>query len=317
MNGWRGWRRAPRWAFAALVATGLGADLLAAERPLLAACDGGLHLLPNLRAAPFVDEDQQTLRRRCAWIIGTPIPYSPDASRPGGVMEVLAPPSPRHLLGTDDRGRDVAARLIHGCRTTLLVGGTAVVLQLVLGLLVGLLGAVAPRLDLLLGRLVEAMMALPSFLLLLALQGALGPPSTLGVGVAIALVRWPVVARLARVAALAALAAPHVEAARSVGVGRARLLLCHVVPFALGPPLAAAALGLGHAVLVEAALAYLGLGVPAPTASWGELLAQAHDNGLPYWLVFFPALALVTTLLASNALGDQLQRRLRPDRGEA
>ncbi|MSP60870.1 MAG: ABC transporter permease [Myxococcales bacterium] len=296
-----------------LCASAAGADLLASDLPLAVRVDGRLHLLPCLFHPPsLIDDDQQTLSRRAAWMIRTPIHYGPLASRPGGVQAPLSPPSLSHLAGTDDRGRDVAARLLHGTRTALAIGPAAVALYLLLGLLVGVACALGPRLDRLLARAIEIGLTFPTFFLLLAIQGAWGVPSLWEVAVAIALTRWPDVARLTRAAALQAAAAPHVEAARALGAGPLRIALHHVLPHAAGPALVAAAHGVGQAVLIEAALAFLGFGVPPPTASWGELLAEAQGAGLPWWLVAAPTAAIALTVLTCHALADAVRAALDP-----
>lgn len=238
------------------------------------------------------------------------IPYGPDEQHPGGVTAVLAPPSRAHWLGTDDRGRDVAARLVHGARVTLVVGPLAVALYLALGLAVGVASALGRRVDFVLGRVVEVALMFPTLLLLLAIQGVTATASLAEVALAIALTQWPHVARLVRAEALRAAASPHVEAARAVGAGPARILIRHILPLAVVPALTAAAFGVGQAVLFETALGFLGFGVPPPTASWGELLAQAQASGLKPWLLVPPTAAIAMLVLGCNLLGDGVRRAI-------
>lgn len=238
------------------------------------------------------------------------MPYGPEDQHPGGISAVLAPPSHAHWLGTDDRGRDVAARLVHGARVALFVGPLAVALYVLLGVAVGVTAALGRRVDFAVGRVVEIGLLFPTLLLLLAIQGVTSSTSLAEVALAIAITQWPYVARLTRAEALRVAALPHVEAARAVGAGRARILAVHILPLAVTPALTAAAFGIGQAVLFETALTFLGFGVPPPTASWGELLAQAQASGLAPWLLLPPTVAVAAVVLACNLVGDGLRNAL-------
>jgi peptide/nickel transport system permease protein len=238
------------------------------------------------------------------------MPYGPEDQHPGGISAVLAPPSHAHWLGTDDRGRDVATRLVHGARVVLLVGPLAVALYVLVGVAVGVSAALGRRVDFAVGRVVEIGLMFPTLLLLLAIQGVTSSTSLAEVALAIAITQWPYVARLTRAEALRVSALPHVEAARAVGAGRARILAVHILPLAVTPALTAAAFGIGQAVLFETALTFLGFGVPPPTASWGELLAQAQASGLAPWLLVPPTVAVAAVVLACNLVGDGLRNAL-------
>jgi peptide/nickel transport system permease protein len=245
------------------------------------------------------------------------MPYGPDEQHPGGISAVLAPPSAAHWLGTDDRGRDVAARLVHGTRVAFAVGPLAVAVYVALGLLVGVAAALGRRADFVIGRVVDVGLLFPTLLLLLAIQGVTSQTSLAEVALAIALTQWPYVARLTRAEALRVAAAPHVEAAHAVGAGRARILAVHILPLAATPALTAAAFGIGHAVLFETALTFLGFGVPPPTASWGELLAQAQASGLKPWLLVPPTVAVAALVLACNLVGDGVRAAISAPRSAA
>jgi len=245
------------------------------------------------------------------------MPYGPDEQHPGGISAVLQPPSAAHWLGTDDRGRDVAARLVHGTRVALAVGPLAVAVYVALGLLVGVAAALGRRADFVIGRVVDVGLLFPTLLLLLAIQGVTSQTSLAEVALAIALTQWPYVARLTRAEALRVAAAPHVEAAHAVGAGRARILAVHILPLAATPALTAAAFGIGHAVLFETALTFLGFGVPPPTASWGELLAQAQASGLKPWLLVPPTVAVAALVLACNLVGDGVRAAISAPRSAA
>jgi peptide/nickel transport system permease protein len=298
-----------------LLLVALGADLIASDLPLATRVDGRTFVLPCLTHPPaLAGDDNESLRGRAAWLIAPPIPYGPLAQHPGGRTDVLAAPSRAHWLGTDDRGRDVAARLVHGARVALFVGPLAVALYLALGLLVGIASALDRRADLVLGRAIEIGLTFPTLFLLLAIQGLTAGTSLVEVGLAIALTQWPEVARLVRAEALRTVASPHVEAARAVGASRVRIALRHVLPLAVGPALVAGAFGVAQAVLFETALTFLGFGVPPPRASWGELLSQAQAVGLKPWLLMPPTVAVALTVLGCNLLGDDLRRALQGER---
>ncbi len=306
--------RAGLWLAAALVLVALGADLLASDLPLAARVDGTLYLLPCVtRPDALAGDDNQTLARRLRapdWSLATPVPYGPAAQHPGGATAVLDAPSRAHWLGTDDRGRDVAARLLHGTRVALEVGPLAVALYLLIGMIVGVGSSLGRRTDLVLGRLIEIGLTFPTLFLLLAIQGLTASASLVEVGVAIALTQWPHVARLVRAEALRAAASPHVEAARAVGASQTRIALAHIAPLAAAPALVAGAFGVAQAVLVETALTFLGFGVPPPRASWGELLSQAQAAGGSWWLLAPPTVAIALTVLACNLISDGLKGAL-------
>jgi peptide/nickel transport system permease protein len=301
--------RAGLYFLGALIAIALCADFLAADRPIACRVDGRSYWFPNLTGA-LRDDDNQTLRARAEWILPPPVPYGPEAQRPGGVSTPLAPPSRAHWLGTDDRGRDVLARLIHGTRVALAVGPIAVGLYLLIGVAVGLWSSRGGWIDLALGRLVEIGLTFPTLFLLLCIQGLTARVSLFEVGVAIALTQWPEVARLTRAEAMRVRALGHVEAARALGVPPARLMLGHILPLALGPALVQAAFGIAQAVLFETALTFLGFGVPPPTASWGELLAQAQASNFAAWLLWPPALLVAATVLACQKISDGLREKM-------
>jgi peptide/nickel transport system permease protein len=297
----------------ALAALGALADVIASDLPLACRVDGRSHFLPCLlRPAALAADDNQSLRARAEWMIAPPIPYSPLAQHPGGVTEVLSPPSGAHWLGTDDRGRGVAARLVHGTRVALAVGPLAVLLYLVVGAAVGVAAALGRRLDLVLSRLIEIGLTFPTLFLLLAIQGFSSRASLVEVGLAIALTQWPQVARLTRAEALRVAASPHVEAARALGATPVTVAARHILPLAFGPALVAAAFGIAQAVLFETALSFLGFGVPPPTATWGELLAQAQASGLRLHLLLPPTAAVALTVVACNLVGDAVRARLEP-----
>lgn len=231
----------------------------------------------------------------------------------------LASPSSRHLFGTDELGRDILARTLHGARISLGVAFAVVALSLGLGLLLGALaGFYRGWVDVVVNTyLSNAFLALPGILLAVAIVAFLGP-SLPDLILALALPAWVGYARLVRAQVLAVREREFVQAARSLGASDARLLLRSILPHTLPPVLVQASVGMAAAVLAEATLSFLGLGVQPPAATWGAMLnaARSHLFEAPH-LVFFPAFAVALCVLAFNLLGDGLRDMLDPRHNEA
>ena len=222
-------------------------------------------------------------------------------------------PSWAHLAGTDQFGRDILSRAMRAASMALLVGSVAVGLGLGLG---AWLGAVAGFsrgwADEAIMRIMDALFAFPATLLAIAIVGVLGP-GLVNTMVAIGLAYVPVFARLARASVISQLGRGYVDAARAVGCRPARILWVHILPNGLAPILVQATVAFGGAILAEAALSYLGLGVQLPNPSWGQMLKEAHDYlSVAPWLAVFPGLILATTVLGFNLLGDGLRDHLDP-----
>lgn len=244
---------------------------------------------------------------------------------------LFAPPSAEHWLGTDELGRDVLARLAHGGRVSLAVAAATALLAVLIGTGLGLLaGYYGGRLDAALMRLTDGVMALPLLPLLIVLAAIdpakLGvPPDMLGsegfgilrIVAIIGAVGWTTVARLVRAQTLSVKARDYVRAATAIGASPRRIMRRHILPNVASPIVVAATLSVGHIVLIESALSFLGLGVRPPLASWGNMLTGAMNV---VWSApeqaLWPGLAIFLTVLACNLVGDGLQRALDP-RGEA
>lgn len=223
------------------------------------------------------------------------------------------PPSAAHLLGTDHVGRDNLARLVHGARTSLLVATGAVVLATALGVPLGLLaGYVGGWVDTLAMRGADAVLSFPAIVLAIAIVASLGT-GAVNTMLAIGVVMAPVFARLVRAAALSARAEDYVLAARAVGARSARIMRRHVLPSATAPVTVQVGASFALALIAEATLSFLGLGVQAPSPSWGTMLndARAYMTDAP-WLVFFPAAWISLAVLAVNFVGDGLRDALDP-----
>lgn len=227
----------------------------------------------------------------------------------------LAPPSNTHWLGTDQFSRDVFARLAHGARTSLVIALVATGLAALLGMIIGLAaGAAGPLWGGILRRGIDVALAVPRIVVLLILLAAVGTLSVPVFAVVLGLTGWPAMARLVRGETLRLRQAPYVRAAEALGAPPARVAMREILPGALPPVLVAAAFGTADAILLEAGLSFLGLGIRPPAPSWGGMLLEARDFlGAAPWLLLAPGAALVLTTALATLLGDNLRRALNPD----
>lgn len=229
------------------------------------------------------------------------------------VDNTLAGPSAAHLLGTDDLGRDVFSRMVHGGAATLYASGLAVGIALLLGLPVGLLaGYSGGWVDDGISRFIDALLSFPSIVLAIAVTGALGIGLTNGM-IAVGIVFSPQIARLVRARALVVRQELYVDAARCFGASTGRILWRHVLPNTVQPVIVQVTLLLAAALLAEASLSFLGLGIQPPQPSWGSMLARAYQNmELAPEQMYAPGLAILLTALAFNTLGESLRIALDP-----
>ena len=237
--------------------------------------------------------------------------YDPVRTDP---TRTLSPPTTLHWLGTDHLGRDIYSRIVHGARVSLAVGIASTLLGAILGGVAGLLsGYIGGATDLVIQRVMDIMQGLPLLILALVMSAALGPSLT-NVIIAISVPIIPRAGRVIRSSVLAIREMPYVEAAQALGVGHSRVAFRHILPNTMGPFLVLITAQLGSAILVEAALSYLGLGVPEPYPSWGRMLsvsAAEYAQKAP-WLVLFPGTAISLAVFGTNLLGDALRDVLDP-----
>lgn len=236
-------------------------------------------------------------------------PYSPTKL---SLASRLRPPSGVNLLGTDDFGRDVFTRAAIAGRLSLLVGLSVVAVSCVLGVTLGLLAGFFRRLDAPLARLIDAMMAFPDILLAISLVAALGP-SVVNVVIALGIVYAPRLARVVRASTLVIRELPYVEAARALGVSTPRIMVRHVLRNLLSPILVQGTFIFASAMLAEAGLSFLGVGVSPSVPTWGTMIAQGRQylDQAP-WILFFPGLAIVLAVLSLQLVGDGLRDLLDP-----
>ena len=291
-----------------LFGVALAAPFLANSKPVVASVDGRL-VFPILTSGNAMDW-REFRRSGDGWAVFPPVPYGPTEI---DLDSNLLPPGKDHLLGTDDRGRDVLARMIHGSRVSLSVGFVAVSIYTFIGIVLGALaGYYGGKVDVLISRAIEVMMCFPTFFLILTVLAFLRP-SIYNIMVIIGITGWPGVARLVRGEVLKQRAIDYVTAARSIGASDTRIIFYHILPNSLAPVLVSATFGIAGAILVESSLAYLGFGVPPPTPSWGEILSQSKQYiDFAWWLTVFPGAAIFLTVTAYNLVGEGLRDAVDP-----
>lgn len=249
-------------------------------------------LAPLLAPVPPFKQDLERRLMPPVWLSGGQMPY---------------------VLGTDQLGRDILSRILHGGRVSLLIGTLSVVVAGTLGTVLGLVsGYFGGRTDDLIMRLADAQLAIPFILLAIAVVGILGP-STVNLVAVLGLTGWVIYARIGRSQVLALRAGEFVEAAKALGAHNSRILLKHILPNVLPTMAVVSSSELGTMVFGEAALSFLGLGVPPPTPTWGTMLGDGRSYLLvAWWLSTFPGIALFLTVLSVNIVGDWIRDRLDP-----
>ncbi|CDZ29575.1 ABC transporter permease [Neorhizobium galegae] len=236
-------------------------------------------------------------------------PYSPSKL---SIVNRLKPPSEIYWFGTDEFGRDIFSRTIYAARLSLLVGAAVVTLSAIIGVTLGLLAGFFQRLDTPIARLIDAMMAFPDILLAIALVAALGP-SLVTVIIALSIVYSPRLARIVRASTLVIRELPYVEAAKALGISTFHIMTRHVLRNLISPILVQGTFLFASAMLAEAGLSFLGLGVSPEIPTWGTMIASGRQYiGQADWMTYFPGFAIILSVLSLQMVGDGLRDMLDP-----
>jgi len=258
-----------------------------------------------------INDPTNDRERAASFKLMPPIPYSPIESSP----DQFSPPTWKHLCGTDSTGRDIAARMLHGARTSLSIGFVAQSIALTIGVgLGGLAGYYRSWIDIGICRFIEVMDCFPPLLLILVVIGLFESQNNMFYIMAvIGATSWTGVARLVRGEFLRLSSLPFTLAAKAVGASDFRIIIRHLLPNSLGPILVAGTFGVASAILIESSLSFLGFGMQAPTPSWGDILSDARRYiDFAWWLAFFPGLAILITIMSYNFVGEGLRDAVDP-----
>lgn len=242
-----------------------------------------------------------------------------DVLAPYGPLEVInvrsrkLPPSSEHLFGTDGMGRDLFSRVLYGGRISMLVGSSCAIISMVLGMVIGLAAAYFKRLDNLLMRICDGFNAIPTTLLAIALMAMLGATVT-NVIIALGCVMVPRMARITRAQAVVVKEQTYIEAMRATGASNARILFKHIAPNCISPVVVQVSYNFANAIITEAALSFLGVGIPVPNPSWGNILNEGKQllSQGAWWMLLFPGLFLAIGVLGLNIFGDGVRDMLDP-----
>jgi peptide/nickel transport system permease protein len=297
----------------------ISADFIANDRPLVMRYRGATYFPVMkeyavwLRLSQWQSEFQnvsykefvETNLRGEDWAWFPPIRYSPNDIN---LNEAIQPPSKIHAFGTDEIGRDIASRMVHGSRVSLSVGFVAVSIYVLIGLMIGgVAGYYGGTVDIVTSRLIELMLTIPTFFLIITVVAFLRP-SIFNIMIVIGVTNWPTVARLTRGEFLKTKSQEYVVAAKALGASDFRTIWRHVLPNTLAPVLVAGTFGIASAILIESTLSFLGFGVAPSTPSWGSILASSRQL-LPsgWWLTAFPGFAIFLTVTSYNLVGEGLR----------
>ena len=297
---------------AMLVLSAIFADMLASDFPIACRVHDRLWLFPNVtQPAELVAMTGEAVEAEAEWKISTPVAHGPNSS----TTAPLLPPGAvkGHPFGTDHEGRDVFARVVHGTRTYLVFALAAVVASLLLG---GVLGALAGLFgggtDALVGRAIETVSAFPPLVLVLGIQAAVPRATAATLFFAIALTRWPEVARLVRAEVMRVATRDYVMAARALGASPLRVLRKHIAPNVRGQLVVLGAVGVPAVILIEASLDFLRVSGATSAASWGETMSEFRDAPGAWWLLAFPGAFLFATIVALNLVGEARRASFDP-----
>jgi peptide/nickel transport system permease protein len=315
---WHHFRRRPLamfglWVSLTLFVVAVLAPVLANDRPLVLRYQGQWYWPLWSQEQGIGWDSWKELRERTGpgdFAVWPLISYSPTEYN---LLENLEPPGRKHWFGTDDSGRDVLSRMIHGARISLSVGFVAVGIALVIGIWLGALaGYFGGWMDQVISRIIEILLTIPTFFLIITIIAFL-PPSIYNIMVVIGLTGWTGVARFVRAEFFKLKRLDFVLASRALGASHARIIFLHMLPNAMAPVLVSAVFGIAGAILTESSLSFLGFGVPPPTPSWGDILSQSRDYiEFAWWLTTFPGIAIFLSITAYNLVGEGLRDAMDP-----
>ncbi|MBN2160843.1 MAG: ABC transporter permease [Spirochaetes bacterium] len=311
---WREFKR-NRLAFGGLIfvsflfLAAIFAPLLANNRPYIYSDKGRVYFplfynYPDLKDVDLRDE------KHAGFKIFPPVAYSYSEY---DLDSIVIPPCARHIMGTDEQGRDLMARMIHGSRVSIFIGFIAVFIYVLIGIIIGAIaGYYGGWVDIAISRFIEVIMCFPTFFLILTILALVGP-SIASVMVVIGLTGWTGIARIVRGEFLKLREADFVVASRAVGARDAWIIIRHILPNSLAPVLVSATFGIASTILIESSLSFLGFGVQPPTPSWGDILSQSRDfMDFAWWLTLIPGFAIFLTITAYNLVGEGLQDAIDP-----
>ncbi len=285
------------------------APLLANNKPYVYAEKGRVYF-PILFNYPELKDADLRKAEYGGFKIFPPIAYSYSEY---DLNSIVIAPCAKHLMGTDEQGRDLTARMIHGSRVSIFIGFIAVAIYVAIGVIIGAVaGYYGGWIDIAISRLIEIIMCFPTFFLILTILALVGP-SLVNVMVVIGLTGWPGIARIVRGEFMKLRETDFVIASRAVGARDARIILRHILPNSLAPVLVSATFGIASTILIESSLSFLGFGVQPPTPSWGDILSQSRDfMDFAWWLTLIPGFAIFLTITAYNLVGEGLQDAIDP-----
>ncbi|PKL35642.1 MAG: peptide ABC transporter permease [Spirochaetae bacterium HGW-Spirochaetae-1] len=292
-----------------LFAMALMAPLLAGDRPYVYA-DRGKVYFPLFFDYPELRNMDLRKDIYAGFKVFPPVPYSPSEY---DLDSIVVAPSAKHFLGTDEQGRDLASRMIHGTRVSIFIGFIAVFMYVAIGIIVGAIaGYYGGKVDMIISRVIEIVMCFPTFFLILTIL-ALWGPSLASVMVVIGITGWTGIARIVRGEFMKLRELDYVTASRAAGARDSWIIIRHILPNAMAPVLVSATFGIASTILVESSLSFLGFGVQPPTPSWGDILSQSRDfMDFAWWLTLIPGFAIFITITAYNLVGEGLQDALDP-----
>lgn len=288
-------------------------DLLAGNKPIIIKYNDGIYIPAIINNNDLINidfSDRAKIDNMTEYAVYPPIKYSPTEN---DLLSVLSAPDSAHYFGTDDRGRDVLSRMIHGAKISLSIGFVAVGIAFIIGIILGgIAGYYGGKTDFIISRLFEIMITFPVFFLILTIL-AFRDPSIYNIMIVIGATGWTGIARLIRGDFLKIRNYDYITAEKALGASDARIMFMHILPNALAPVLVAATFGIAGAILTESALSFLGFGVPPPTPSWGDVLSQSKKYvDFAWWLVIFPGLAIFLTVTSFNLVGEGFRNALDP-----